>query len=230
MKFKLLLSATISIVINCTATAQFCIPEEGIAFHSKAMNQINSRHVQWIKSTALEIGSGKMPLEEVEQKAKSLGAVYNWRNIDIESMIVLVFMQISIDARDDMRKLLLEMNETNKKKKAMRDAVSLMKKKQAEQKNKLKDEYNSRTQYDSLKKLLTPSAVITPASAPVSAVEWDDLLNSFRDNLDSMNEMGEMESLRLQMAMDRMSKMMTTLSNLLKKISKTQDDIIKNLK
>ena len=34
-----------------------------------------------------------------------------------------------------------------------------------------------------------------------------------------MSEMGEMESLRLQMAMDWMSKMMSTLSNLLKKIS-----------
>ena len=42
--------------------------------------------------------------------------------------------------------------------------------------------------------------------------------------------MGEMESLRLQMAMDRMSKMMSTLSNLLKKINKTGSEIISNLK
>lgn len=45
-----------------------------------------------------------------------------------------------------------------------------------------------------------------------------------------MSEMGEMESLRLQMAMDRMSKMMSTLSNLLKKISDTQNSIVQNLK
>jgi hypothetical protein len=32
-----------------------------------------------------------------------------------------------------------------------------------------------------------------------------------------MSELGEMESLRLQMAMDRLSKFMTTLSNMLKK-------------
>jgi hypothetical protein len=36
-----------------------------------------------------------------------------------------------------------------------------------------------------------------------------------------MSELGETESLRLQMAMDRMSKMMSTLSNMLKKISCT---------
>lgn len=45
-----------------------------------------------------------------------------------------------------------------------------------------------------------------------------------------MSETGEMESLRLQMAMDRMSKMMSTLSNLLKKISDTASAITQNLK
>jgi hypothetical protein len=39
-----------------------------------------------------------------------------------------------------------------------------------------------------------------------------------------------MESLRLQMAMDRMSKMMSTLSNLLKKISDTSQSITQNIK
>ncbi len=48
--------------------------------------------------------------------------------------------------------------------------------------------------------------------------------------LDSMSELGEMESLRLQMAMDRLSKMMSTLSNMLKRISDTQNAITQNLK
>ena len=39
-----------------------------------------------------------------------------------------------------------------------------------------------------------------------------------------------MGSLRLQMAMDRLSKMMSTLSNLLKKLSDTAAAIIHNLK
>jgi hypothetical protein len=46
----------------------------------------------------------------------------------------------------------------------------------------------------------------------------------------TMNELGEMESLRLQMAMDRMSKMMSTLSNLLGKISDTASSITRNIK
>jgi len=39
-----------------------------------------------------------------------------------------------------------------------------------------------------------------------------------------------MESLRLQMAMDRKSKMMATLSNLLKKMSDTSSSITQNIK
>jgi hypothetical protein len=44
------------------------------------------------------------------------------------------------------------------------------------------------------------------------------------------SEMGEMESLRLQMAMDRVSKFMSTLSNLLKAIGATGSQIAGNLK
>jgi hypothetical protein len=55
-------------------------------------------------------------------------------------------------------------------------------------------------------------------------------LAAVKDELDSMSEMGEMESLRLQMAMDRMSKLMSTLSNVLKKISDTAQGITQNIK
>lgn len=51
-----------------------------------------------------------------------------------------------------------------------------------------------------------------------------------RNQLDSQSELGETEQLRLQMAMDRQSKLMTTLSNLLKKIDDTSQSIVQNLK
>ncbi|HEV8485697.1 MAG TPA: hypothetical protein VGV87_19295, partial [Blastocatellia bacterium] len=60
--------------------------------------------------------------------------------------------------------------------------------------------------------------------------EVDDSIDAIKKDLDSMSELGEIESLRLQMAMDRMSKMISTLSNLLKKMSDTADGIVQNLK
>jgi hypothetical protein len=47
---------------------------------------------------------------------------------------------------------------------------------------------------------------------------------------DSMNEMSNEQSLRLQMAMDRLSKLTETLSNIEKKMAQTDDSIVKNLK
>jgi hypothetical protein len=70
-----------------------------------------------------------------------------------------------------------------------------------------------------------------PENQQVVALLWIMVaLDPINAALDSMSEMGEMESLRLQMAMDRMSKLMTMLSNLLKKASDTSQTITQNLK
>jgi hypothetical protein len=45
-----------------------------------------------------------------------------------------------------------------------------------------------------------------------------------------MSEMSEMTSLRLQMTMDRRSRFIETLSNIMKKISETNDTQVQNLK
>jgi hypothetical protein len=48
--------------------------------------------------------------------------------------------------------------------------------------------------------------------------------------LDSMNDLSETQSLELQMAMDRRSKFLETLSNIEKTISDTDSSIVQNLK
>jgi len=77
---------------------------------------------------------------------------------------------------------------------------------------------------------LKVQASYAPADGQPTKAELDGSIDQMRAELDSMSEMGETESLRLQMAMDRMSKMMSTLSNLLKKISDTQNAIVQNIK
>lgn len=64
----------------------------------------------------------------------------------------------------------------------------------------------------------------------VTKKDVENAKETVKNKLDSMSEMGEMESLRLQMAMDRLSKMMSTLSNVLKKSSETASSITQNLK
>lgn len=82
----------------------------------------------------------------------------------------------------------------------------------------------NKTNTESIKRINT-SENISASATDIKQVK-DDL----KTKLDSMNEMSEMTSLRLQMMMDRRSKFISTLSNIMKKISQTQDTIVQNLK
>ena len=73
---------------------------------------------------------------------------------------------------------------------------------------------------------LPPKA--TSESSHISKPAVRDLMPAH--HFDNMSEMGEMQSFRLQMAMDMLSKMMSTLSNLLQKQSQTADAITHNIK
>lgn len=63
-----------------------------------------------------------------------------------------------------------------------------------------------------------------------SMEEFEASIDSAKMELDSMSEMGEMMTMRLQGMMDRRQKLMEALSNMMKKASQTQDSIIGNLK
>ena len=54
--------------------------------------------------------------------------------------------------------------------------------------------------------------------------------DDLRDRLDSTSAVSELTSLRVQMAMDRRSKFVQALSNIMKKIDSTQETIVQNLK
>ena len=80
---------------------------------------------------------------------------------------------------------------------------------------------------------LTSPAVLLGTARPTTGnlpFSTDHLEETVKDKLDSLSEMGETESLRLQMSMDRVSKMMQTLSNLLKKMTDTASGLVRNIK
>jgi hypothetical protein len=71
---------------------------------------------------------------------------------------------------------------------------------------------------------------LPPRNPGLSAAALGALLDDVEGNLDGMNEMSEMTSLRLQTTMDRRSKFIETLSNLMKKIGTTQESLAQNIK
>lgn len=68
--------------------------------------------------------------------------------------------------------------------------------------------------------------IAEPVAADFASLRVPDITNK----LDGLNEMSEMVSLRLQMMMDRRSKFIGTLSNIMKKIGTTMETTTQNMK
>jgi hypothetical protein len=71
---------------------------------------------------------------------------------------------------------------------------------------------------------------LPPRGSGVTIQGLKSLLDDLKGKLDGMNEMSEMTSLRLQMTMDRRSKFISTLSNIMKKVGTTQETLVQNIK
>jgi hypothetical protein len=119
---------------------------------------------------------------------------------DIEALITIVMMQAAQDADADLRAQMAAMRAANKAKEAFRQGQ------------------------------VAVAAALAAEKAQLRKSDADEITERAKQGLDSLSELGETESLRLQMAMDRLSKLMDTLSNLLKKNSDAAQGIVKNMK
>ncbi|MEO7045460.1 MAG: hypothetical protein ABI091_09170 [Ferruginibacter sp.] len=245
MKTKII-SCFFGLLIFLPAIAQKTASVETETFFKKAISQINPRHVAWIKATATTIHQKNLSDADAKKMASQYGASGNMNNSTIEALTFLVMMQASKDAQDDLKSMMADAKSRNDQKKQLRDLLQNLQ----QNKNEL-----SRPRLDSIKlvikkqpamqtvntgKVIQPLKVVpvntardkqvTTVSPKVTKEEIDKAAAEIKAKQDSLSEMGETESLRLQMAMDRRSKMMENLSNMLKKMSDTQDQIIQNLK
>lgn len=166
---------------------------------------------------------------------------------DIEALAFIVLMEASKSAQDDLKAIMEKIRAINAAKERQRRFIAEMKAAAAERASLLEREYDDlvdlvgagATESSGLV-LIEGQLLDSTESADLDSVletllfgygiviekEGDRLMNK----LDSLSEMGEMESLRLQMAMDRLSKMMSTISNMLKKLADTNRQIAQNLK
>jgi hypothetical protein len=71
-----------------------------------------------------------------------------------------------------------------------------------------------------------------PGDQKISQAEMKNVFGGLHvpDGLPTLDSMSEMDALQLQLAMDRRSQFISTLSNMMKKISTTQDTLTQNLK
>jgi hypothetical protein len=203
----------------------------------------------WVSQQAasVERGRGQPDTSQIASAARARWPVLGNRGGgDVEALVSLVLMQAAKSAQDDLRKLLAEMQNAEERKKALREAFDRLKRQESALEARLKTRFSAlpgSTPCHPPDCGLTPAELSAILSHPISSklpvrkfqpvatvADLNALESQMKNELDSMSEMGETESLRLQMAMDRLSKMMTTLSNVLKKISDTSQSIVQNMK
>jgi hypothetical protein len=207
----------------------------------------------WVQSEAATVA--KTPSANASTVEGSAKARFGnqLQNGDIESLVFIVLMQATDDQDKDLQQIMNQTQAINQQKNKLREVQSQATVAQNELNKQMAGEKarggktNSPTDAvrctspacAQLAQKASEANQLAPATgssarysvpATPTAAQLQDLQNQMKSGLDSMNEMSEMTSMRLQMAMDRQSKFYETLSNLMKSVSDTQSSIVQNLK
>ncbi len=144
--------------------------------------------------------------------------------MDIDALMQLVMFECAKAAADDTRELLAEMQRSNKQKQETRSMLDRAKSEREKIRKQLQDEINKSGQTS----VGRCRSLINCQDARLAQIEVS--VKALESKMDALAEFGKTLTLRLQMAMDRMAKFYSILSNLLKKLSDTATGIVSNMK
>jgi hypothetical protein len=143
-------------------------------------------------------------LRALEESPAPVAQVVREAGTDVEAFAFLVLLEASRSAQAELAEILAQVKAIDDAKAKLRGAAAA----------------RGSLDVDSILELM-----LTLYGKSVDAD-----LGAIRRRLDSLDALDEEESLRLQLELDRISKLMATLSNLLKKLADTADAIVQNLK
>jgi hypothetical protein len=165
---------------------------------------------------------------------------------DIAELAFVVLMDAAQDANRDLQGIMAEVKAMTQAKQALRDLISKVGRDVAANTGSSdgqltfgEDGLGGEESYHhaaiSVPDACAPGGLRTVATdlhpGPVTTEDQLSVIrDNLRDRLDNMGTLSEVTALRLQMAMDRRSKFMEALSNIMKKIDSTQETIVQNLK
>ncbi len=170
-------------------------------FQLQQLTPLNQRKLQALKSEFLRGTVNPSPIKEMFDSLTD-----ELKGVDIDSLIAWLMMEIARESNQEMRALIQDLKKTKESQKALREKIQ------------------------NLTELRIHCQTKPQSCTFVKRSDIDAAVDRAKDSIDSLSELSEMESLRLQMAMNRMSKLMSTLSNILKKSSETAQAIVQNLK
>ena len=208
-----------------------------LAGHDQRMAALSPSLRDWvIARSRAAVDSGMAPdpaliAEEAEQRL----AGQDFSQGDIESICYLVMMEAAKQANAELREAMEEMQAANKRKAEMRERMNTKPGVATTAMAELKAP-RSELQAVCVDPPCQPQIILAQPQLQLAQSQFNSARSvsaateQLTDEKDSLSEMGELDSLRLQLAMDRRSKAMEALSNLMKKSSDTSSNITSNLK
>jgi hypothetical protein len=163
----------------------------------------------------------------------------NFADLDVEAVVFIVLSEAAQQQENDLTEAMQQMDQINRQKAAMRQLLDELQQAASGAKSKQRDKECNTSFCKSLPSRALAVAgmsvhgetpLVTRVPQKMTYAGLDALQVQMNHDLDSMNDMSEMTSMRLQMAMDRRSKFIETLSNVMKSISDTDSSIVANLK
>ena len=172
---------------------------------------------------------------------------------DIDVLIQLVMFELWESEEKALKEMLDEMHRMNQAKKKQREYINNLKKQKASAQSKMREEYKvvskqppvasvqkkprpvrksqkmASTRYLKIKYPKTPN-IAYKNTKNMNLAELDKYTDEMEHKRDTLSGLSEELSLKLQLLMDRRAKIIQTLSNILKKISRTSDTLISNIK
>lgn len=171
---------------------------------------------------------------------------------DTDVLVQLVMFELWKAEEDALEELLKEMHRMNQAKKRQREYMSRLKQQKAQSNTEMRQEYkninNQQQKVSGKAKTITkqyPKMAATRRlgirypktpkidlkdTSSMGPAELEKLIAEEEQKMDSLSELSEELSLKIQILMDRRAKIIQTLSNIMKKISQTSDTIIANIK
>jgi hypothetical protein len=164
-------------------------------------------------------------------------------DMDINAVVSIVMMECAQNDETDLQNMMNQMQAINAQKQAARELLNEMNQAAAQMQAQMGKQYAAvrcaTPLCESLPaRLASLRAATSKTRRPVNLMVPEHPTNGdfariraeLPGALDSLNESSETQSMELQMTMDRRSKLIDTLSNVLKKISDTSDSVVQNLK
>lgn len=205
--------------------------------HEQRMAALSPSLRDWVAARARAVVDSDAAPEpaRLADEVRMRLAGQDYASQDIEALVQLVMAEASRQADADMREIMAQMKAENDRKARMREAMQARQSSNAVDKSALAQAHALAPPaceppcVQSVRPVQPQIMLAQPQIRPPAFVSAD-AIKAAADEKDSLSEMGETDSLQLQMAMDRKAKLEQAISNMMKKSSDTASTITSNLK